>query len=322
MVQKLFTALGRLYSFLLSLIISVILGVTTWGFWVIYQDATLQSEFTKEGQLVSVRVEQADQNQRSWRDILSHSTYLTFTYRGKAYTTRFVMDSAYVGAGDRVKLLYHAGYEAFRQPGDEVRFDQSKRKSRLIGWTTVREFTNEKKLLLLCLLLSTASFFFITGFIVTLIPIPFLQDIARFVFIAELVIAAIFFTYDAWAYLLYYQHIKATGRPVSVKVLATQRIAYNRRNTRHSSINWYHYQATIRYQQQERVIPISHDDFDALKPSDLLNALHDESVDDFMSVTYSPDYGLVILPAILWLLTFILLRPAMGRSPKNGTRQP
>jgi hypothetical protein len=314
MLQKLFTAVGRLYSFLMSLIVALLLGAATWACWQFYQDTQLQTEFVKEGTLITLRVNQAEQKQRSWRDILSHSTYLTLNYQGKDYTTRYVMDSTFVGEGDRVQLLYHPGYDAFRQPGNEIRFDQSKRKSRLIDWTTIREFSNQNRLLLLCLLLSTASFFFISGVIITIIPIPFLSDIARFVFVAELAIAAGFFTYDTWAYYTYYQDLKANGRDVVVTVLDTRRIAHGRR----SRMRWYDYQATIRYQQQERVIPISKDDFTALKPADSLHTLYAESVDDLMAVDYAPDYSLVVVPMFLWLLTFIIIRPSVVRKEKTG----
>lgn len=270
MFQKLFTALGRVYSFIMSLVVAAILVVTTWAFWMLYQDARLQGEFVKEGQLLSVRVDRAEHEQRTWRDMLSNSAYLTFRYKGKGYTSRFVVDTTYVSAGDRVQLLYHPAFDAFRQARNDVRFDQSTRKSRLIGWTTVRSFNDENRLLLLCLLLSAATFFIVSGVVVTIIPIPFLQAIARLVFIVALAIGAAFFTYDTYQYYHYYQHLKTSGRAVAVRVLDTDRRSIGRGNSR--SGHWYRYEATIRYQQQERMIPISEDDFETLKPNDTLQA--------------------------------------------------
>jgi predicted negative regulator of RcsB-dependent stress response len=316
MLKHLLTSAGRVYNFLISLIVAIVLGVATWASWGFYQDSRLQSQFAREGKLLSVTVEQASQKQRSWRDIMSNSTYLSFPYQGKTYTTRFVMDSGYVGSGDRVRLLYHPDYDAFRQPNSEVHFDQSKRKSRLIDWTSVRDFSNENKLLLLCLVLTTAAFFMITGVILTLIPLSFLQDIARFILVVELVIAAVFFTYDTWNYYQYYQHIKTSGQAITVKVLDTERRSKHR-NSRSRSWREYVYEATIRYQQQERVIPISEDDFDRLKPNDSLKAYYDESVDDFMSVDYSLDYEQVLVPLFFWLISFILIRPFFVRKKPN-----
>ena len=306
MFQKLLTTLGRVYSFIMSLVVAAILAVTTWAFWGLYQDVRLQTEFVKEGQLVSVTVDQAEHQQRTWRDILSNSAYLTFRHKGKDYTSRFVADTTYVGEGDRVQLLYHPAHDAFRQPRDEVNFDQSNRKSRLIQWTTIRSFTDENRLLLLCLLLSTASFFFISGVIVTIIPIPFLQDIARLLFIVALVVGAAFFTYDTYQYFNYYQHLKTSGHEVAVRVLDTDRRSIGRGGSRRT--HWYRYEATIRYQAQERVIPISEADFETLKPNDTLTAYYDESVNDFMSVKYGPDYWLVIVPAFFLLITILLIR--------------
>ena len=306
MFQKLLTGLGRVYSFIMSLIVAAILAVTTWAFWELYQDAQLQGQFVKEGQLLSVTVERAEHDQRIWRDILSNSTYLTFRHKGKDYTSRFVMDTTYVSEGDQVQLLYHPTYDAFRQPRNDVHFDQSARKSRLIGWTTIRSFTDENRLLLLCLILSTASFFLISGVIVTIIPIPFLQDIARLLFIVTLVVGSAFFTYDTYQYYQYYQHLKTDGREVAVQILDTDRKSLGRGGS--NRIHWYRYEATVRYRAQERVIPISETDFETVKPNDTLKAYYDESVNDLMSVNYPPDYRLGLGPAFLWFITILLVR--------------
>ena len=316
MFQKLFTALGRVYSFIMSLAVAAILAVTTWAFWGLYQDVRLQGRFAKEGKLLSVTVDRAEHEQRTWRDILSNSVYLTFRHQGKYYESRFVMDTTYVSDGDRVQLLYHPAHDAFRQPRNDVQFDQSTRNSRLIGWTTIRSFRDENRLLLLCLILSTASFFFISGVIVTVIPIPFLQDIARLVFIVVLAVGAAFFTYDTYQYYRYYQQLKTNGREVAVRILDTDRQSLGR--GRSSRIKWYRYEATIRYQGQERVIPISENDFEAVKPNDTLKAYYDESVSDFMSVNYPPDYRLVLGPAFLWLITILLVRSGFVSQQKNN----
>ncbi|GAB3640186.1 hypothetical protein [Spirosoma arcticum] len=316
MIQKLFTRLGRVYSFVMSLIVAAILGVTTWAFWGLYQDARLQGEFAKEGQLLSVTVDRAEHDQRTWRDILGNSAYLTFRYKGKAYTSRFVTDSTYVSDGDRIQLLYHPAYNALRQPRNDVRFDQSIRKSRLIGWTTIRSFTDENRLLLLCLILSAASFFLISGVIVTIVPIPFLQDIARLMLVAAVAVGAAFFTYDTYHYYQYYQRLKIDGREVAVRVMDTNRWSVGRgRGSRRT--HWYRYEATIQYQAQERAIPISEADFETVKPNDTLKAYYNESVNDFMSINYGPDYWLVIVPAFFWLITILLIRSGFTSQPKK-----
>ena len=317
MLKELFTSLGRVFNFLISLVVAVILGFTTWAFWGVYQEALVQREFVKEGQLISVTVNQADHKQRSWRDIMGNSVYLTVEYKGKEYTTRYVRDTTYVSAGDRVQLLYHPRYDAFRQPGDEIHFDQSKRKSRLIDWTAIQFFSNENRLLFFCLFLSIATFFLISGVIATVLPVPFLQSLARFVFVATLFAAAVFFTYDAWREYQYYQHLKTNGQEISVRVLDTDRKSRFRQSGRHDFYKLYDYDATIRYQQQERVIPISEDDFETLKPNGSLKAFYDKSVDDFMSVDYSLGSSVVWGPLAIWLLFLVVIRPGITRTKKS-----
>ncbi|GAB2537738.1 hypothetical protein [Spirosoma aerophilum] len=313
MLQNFFAVISRMYNFLISLIVAVILGVSTWVSWQYYQESVLQSEFVKEGKLVSVRVSEADHTQRSWRDILANSAYLTITYAGKTYTSRYVMDSTYVGNGDRVAMLYHAGYDKLRQPDSEVKFDRSTRTSRLIDWTSIRDFTNLHRLLFLCLLLTTASFFFISGVIVSVIPISLLSNMARLLFVFVLLLGGVFFSYDVWAYIRYYNHLKHEGKEVKVRVVNTDRISQGRSSKAH----WYDYRATIVHQQKERVIPISEDDFTALKPGDNLSALYDSSVDDYMSSDFVADYWKVVVPLFFFLLCYLFGRPTFNRRPAS-----
>lgn len=276
----------------------------------------------EEGQRLSVLVEKGEQKHRSWRDMISNSTYLTFQYRGKAYTTRFVMDSGYVGSGDRVQLLYHPAYDAFRQPRNVIHYDQSNRKSRLVQWSSVQSFTDENKLLFFCILLTSVSFFLLTGVIVTIVPLGFLQDIARLALIAELILAAIFFTYDTYQYFQYYGHLKANGHEVAVRVLDTYRRAVGNSSGKHNHSPLYTYEATIQYQQQERVIPISEDEYDTLKPNDSLKAYYDASLNDFMSVDYPPDYLKIVIPVFFLFISTLLLRSTIGSRQQKQTTVP
>lgn len=321
MLQQLANTLGRVYFFLTSLVVTAVLCLVTWACWQYYQETRLQNQFAQEGQLVAVTVEHAAQKQLSWRDALSHSTYLTFRHKGKEYTTRYVMDSSYVGSGDRVQLLYHPAYDAFRQARNEIRFDRSVRKSRLVDWTTIRTFTDENRLLLLCIMLATVSFFLLTGVIATIMPVGFLQSIARLVLTVELVIATIFLTYDTYQYFQYYQHLKANGHEVAVRVLDTHRRLVGN-NTKSTAWKMYTYDATIRYQQQERIIPISDDDFETLKPGDTAKTYYDESVNDFMSVNFPPNYWAALLPLFFGFLTLLSIRSARGSKRQKGQTLP
>lgn len=304
MLQKLVNAIGRLYNFVVSLVITVLLGLATWVCWGFYQEASRQSDFAREGQLVSTQVVQVSYQQRSWRDALGSSVYLTVRYRGRPYITRFIIDTTFVSEGDRVSLLYHRGYDAVRQPETDHHTAASVHKSRLIQWSIIEKFSSENKLLLLCLILSTAFFFFGSGLLVTVLRVPFLQDMARLVLAIELFAATVFFTVDAYAYFQYYQRLKTHGHEVTVSVLDTRRTSVGK-SSRHG---WYYYQADVRHKGQLYTIPISEDDFETVKAGDSLRAIYDESAPDLMSADFSADYSRPVVPAFFGLLTIFLLR--------------
>ncbi|GAB3706566.1 hypothetical protein GCM10027592_40170 [Spirosoma flavus] len=310
-MKEVFTWIGHLYNFVISLLVTSLLGVVTWGCWQLYQEAHLDNLFVKEGQRQIVQVGKADMKHRSWRDWLGNTVYLTFTYQGKDYTTRYVANDHFVGRGDTVQLLYIPKYDTFRQPARPAQKNQSVRKSRLVGWTTIRDFNQETALLLLCVILGTAFLFLASGLIVTIIPVPFLQTMARIVLVAELLIATVFLTYDTWQYLKYYQRLKEQGQTVSVQVIDTRRHVVGGHSSR-NSIDWYDYEATVRYQTQEWIIVISEHDYDILKPKDSLQALYSPSVNDLMAADAPHDYVRIFMPLVFGLITFILLRSAVA----------
>lgn len=316
MLQKLVTTAGAIYRFVMSLVITVLLGAATWFCWEFYEEVRLQSQFAEEGKLVPVRVDAVDHRQRSWRDALGNAAYLTVTYGGKPYVTRFVIDTTYVSAGDQVRLLYHPAYDAFRQPDRGPAGRPSTTKSRLIQWSTLETAGPETKWLLLCVLLTTAFFFCGSGVLVSLIPVPFLQDIARLVFTIELFAVTIFLTYDTYTYFQYYQQLKSQGRPVTVTVLDTDRRLFGR----DPDDGWYDYEANVRFDGREYRIPISRAGYDTRKAGDSLDALYDPSVPDLMAADFPPDYMHLILPFFFGLLTIMLMRSVFDhRQPQPAT---
>lgn len=308
MFQQFFSILGRIYQFMVSLVITALLGLATWVCWGFYEEASLQSRFASEGRLVSVRVSEVSHEQRSWRDVLGNSAYLTVQYQGRPYTTRFVTDTTFVSEGDRVSLLYHPDYDALRQP-EPAHQNPAFHKSRLIRWSTINEFTIENKLLLLCFVLATAFFFYGSGVLTMLIPVPFLQDMARLVLTIELFAVAVFFAYDTYAYFQYYQGLKTHGRAVAVTVLDTHRRSVGGKS-RHG---WYEYQANVRRNNQAYTIPISEADYDMAKPGHVLRAIYDESMPDLMSADFPPDYKRLFIPVFFGVFAVILLRSTLRR---------
>jgi hypothetical protein len=323
MFQKLFGALANFYILVISLLVSVGLIGATWICWKFYEDVSLQSEFVEEGELRSVVVRQVQQEQRSWLDILGNSEYISFDYAGKPYTTRYVHTTNYIGEGDRVQLLYHPKYDAFLQPVSESHMQEAIPTSRLIGWTLF-DMSTETKWLLFSLLLTSITFFFVSGTILKLVSIPFLQYMNRLLFGLELLTFAGFMSYMTWEYFQLYQHLKNSGQETTVRVLDAHRVSYRhssrtRRRSSRSHYGLYSYEATIQYQQQKRVIPISEDDFETVKPDDTLSTYADKSMNEFMSVDYSPDYGRLLASLFCWVLAFFALFPSIASRKK--TRQ-
>jgi hypothetical protein len=154
------------------------------------------------------------------------------------------------------------------------------------------------------LVVTTFLFFFGGGVLVSITGWTFIQLIARFVLVLVLGIAALFFTYDTWAYYQYYQHVKANGQSMDVTVLDTDRHRVGRSTRKELFVNYY-YDATFRYRTDERVIPITEDEYETLKPKDKLRVLYDSSRDDFMSATYSGDYWQAVVPLIFWIFFLV-----------------
>lgn len=325
MFQSFFTFLGRLYSLILSIILSVVMGIVVWAIWELYREEKLSNQFGREGQLVSVKIEDTSTKQHSWQDYLGNVLYLTFQYKNQIYTARFVTDTLYVSTGDRVSLLYHPGIDAFRQPGGQLlHFNQSQGSSRLIKWSVVGTFSEENRWLMLCLVFSAFFFMFASGTLVTITNWNFLTVIGRFVFVVFLMAATLFFTYDVWEYYQYHQHIKANGREMEVKIMDTDQRSYSSRQSR--SWKWYFYTATVRFQGQERVIPLKEADYEELKPGDQFLVLYDKTLDDMMPVGYPVDYRQFFVVCFFWLISAIVIwhmviRPKRTSTPSHREEQ-
>ncbi|GAB4024249.1 hypothetical protein [Spirosoma gilvum] len=320
MWQQFFKTVGSIYNFLIAVLLSVVLGVVTWGCWQLYQEARLQSEFVREGKSISVKVDEAQHDQRSWQDILGNSAYLAFRYQGKSYTTRYSMADNYVGTGDQVVLLYHPSYDTFRQPERVAPAHQSIKQSALVNWSSLRSVSKENQLLLFCIILATAFLFMASGVILSILPLDSLRYIIQSVLVIELLIAAVFFTYDIWTYFQYYQALKAKGHPETAVVVSTNRHAFPRSNSSDWD-DWYDYDATVNFQHQKRVIPISEDDYDSLKPNDSIRVIYDPSVDDVMSADYAADYKQILVPVAFWVIALVLLRSWISKIFPHPSRR-
>ncbi|HEX8657953.1 MAG TPA: hypothetical protein VF690_10480 [Hymenobacter sp.] len=307
MFQKLLRLLGQLYGLLWALILTGLLGVAALVTWHFYQEEHLQSQLRTEGQPVTVRIERTDKTSRELWDALGNFTYVGFTYHNQPYETRVVSDTVWLSTGDRVALLYHPRLDVFRQP-PRMQSSPSRVVSRLINWTVAASFTAEAKALGLFALVAMALFFVISGLLATITGLTFVRTIARAVLIVGLVAAALFFSYDTMQYFRYATQLQRNGRPMEVAVVDTDRHTHGRKTS------WYTYDATFRFNGQERVVPIEEADYKRLNPKNAqLTVRYDATLNDFIAAGYSPSWLEAVTPGFFWLLLFLTLRPIRTR---------
>lgn len=313
--------IGRLYSAVTGIIVSAGLGVLLWACWGLYREAALDSRFRREGRSVSVTVEETSDEPRTWRDHLGNVVYLTFHYRQQPYTVRFVRDTLWVGEGDPLPLRYHAGLDAFRQPGQQIRFKESAGTSRLVKWSVFHSLSDENKWLIACGLLGVFFFLFSTGSLATITGWHVMPGSGYALLVVALLGGTAFLTYDSWQYVQYHGHLKAHGRPAEVPVLRTDRHSYFTRGSR----GWqsYRYTATVPWKGHERVIPLEEESYGELRPGDALPVRYDPVLDDLMPAGYPLDYREFLLTVVAWLLTLYfgwrkLPRRAKGPHPREA----
>ncbi len=301
MLSAFLNFIGRLYSAVIGIIVSAGLGFLLWACWGLYREAALDDRFRREGRPVSVTVEGTSYEPRTWRDHLGNVTYLTFHYRQQPYTVRFVPDTLRVGEGDPLPLRYHAGLDAFRQPGQQIRFKESAGTSRLVNWSVLYSLSDETKWLLACGFLAVSFFLISTGSLATVTGWHILPGSGYALLVVALLGGTAFLTYDSWQYVQYHGHLKAHGRPAEVPVLRTDRHSYFTRGSR----GWqsYRYTATVTWEGQQRVIPLLEAGYEALRPGDALPVRYDPVLDDLMPAGYPLDYREFPLTIIAWLLT-------------------
>jgi hypothetical protein len=317
MLHSFFSFIKRLYYLVVAIILSLLMGFAVYGSWSLYLEEKLANEFIKEGHLVRVKVEDTSTEPESWKDYLSNSVYLSFSYQHQVYEARFVSDTIYVSTGDSVSLFYHPGLKAFMQIQQPFHFNQSKGSSRLIKWSVINSFSQENKWLAICLVLAAAFLLFSGGVLVTITGWGFLQVIGRFIGSMLLVGGALFFSYDSWHYYRYYQHIKTNSEQTKVTILDTDRSSYYSRQSRY----WksYLYTAKVAFEGQQRIIPLQERDYDRLTAGDQLEVLYDVSLEELIPLDYPIDYRQFYLVLFFWSVSFLIIYHQLIR-PKKTTK--
>jgi hypothetical protein len=95
------------------------------------------------------------------------------------------------------------------------------------------------------------------------------------------------------------------------------------RRTHGRKTSWYTYEATFRYNGQERVVPIEEADYERLSPQNSqLTVYYNAALDDFIAAGYSPSWSEALTPGLFWLLLLLALRPTRARVVRGAPGPP
>lgn len=296
MLKGLITSARSLYTSVMSLILVLLLGYLAWGSWRLYQNEKELQVFIKEGRPVNVQVTATDRQNRAWYDQFLNKVYITFNYNNQPYTVRYIQDSGWVNTGDQLTLLYHPRYNAFRQTGKQVSFKTRDHRSRLLEFSFISMWSDERKWLLLTLLLATSATLLGLGLISRFVQIPVLAHAGRFIVTAAVIVLAVYFTYNGWQYHQYFNKIRNEGQQRTVTVIRTD---YHRHSKRSDSW-WVTYEARVQFEKEQKVIPIEEEDFDKLKANDQLTVLYNSELNDMMPVNYTSDNMNIWVALFCW----------------------
>ncbi len=300
--------------FVLHLILTVMFAFLTWIFWGLYHQEKLSYEFQQQGKPVTITVNGYNDAKKNWTDYLGNIKYISFTYKGKTYNTRYTQDSVFVTEGTKLTLLYNPSSDAFRQPSKEI-YSSKNNESLLIGWTGVALLSPLHKSLLSFLLVALAFFFLLAGLLARIPGLYVITSVAGFVFSVLLLAGVVYVSYDAFNYYRYYHHIKNTGEKQQVTVL--DKDVYYLYNDNGNNGNFdpfrYVYTATVDFKNNDRTIPVSLHDYNSLQKGSRLNVYYDTTLNDMMAADYSINPSIFIFSALLWLITIIILSKRFRR---------
>lgn len=305
--------LGNLAGFITLLILTALTGWLTWLSWHQYRDEHRYGQISSEGQHVSVRISAIDRSSRSWTDQFTNTVYLSFHHQHKTYRLRYHQDSGWLNSGDQVDLLYHAGFDEFRQPRSHSFFRSNLQQSRLVGFTIVSSWNDERKWLIGCIILAAVFLMLASTLLARLTGIQRLRFIGQLAFIGLLLTGVAYFTYNTWQYYQYHSQLKRGGHEETVQVQATSRKALSKRSS------WFYtYEATVVHNKEERLIAIDGSEFDILKPGDPLQVYYNPGLNDMMSVNHEPDSTNLIATGFVWVLLIFFTWQQWSRWKKGN----
>ena len=308
----------RIFLFAVHCVMITTLFLVARGTWRAYSEEKLIARFSAEAIPAAVRVSMVSDEKKNWKDYITNCKYIRFTYRDKPYTVRYILDSGWIGAGNTVHLLYFPTPDLFRQPSQLKHPDPVIKKSPLVGWIVVSTFSYANRWLFFTVLLATAIVVLGLSALGRLTGLAFFDSIATGIFILAGVTGACFVSWDLWSNYGYCREIRAPGTQRTVQVIATDRYLMDRDYNHDRLIVSYYYTATVHFNGADRMIAISSDDYDRLRPHDTLTVWYNEQKDDMMSVDYTVEKGKWLFPFLLWLLVGFALWKKWFRKRQNA----
>jgi hypothetical protein len=300
MAKKHISAIRNFLRLVMMLIFALIIGFLAWGSWQLHENEKLSQQFIVEGQPVVVQVTATDRQRRTWYDPFTNPVYITFNYHNHSYTTRYLQDSGWVSVSDRLSLLYHPQLDAFRQPGNRIHFTRQNDRSQLIQFSIANMWSDERKWFILSLGLSTVFAFILLGMLNSIVEVPLLQHLGRFIITGLVLCGALYFSYNSWQYYNYYQKIKDNNSKLTTTVLSTD---YHARS---KGSDWrYMYNARVQYGNEQKMIPIEKEDYNKLRPKDQLPVLYNKELNDMMPENYTRDHSNLLVALIMWGFTIL-----------------
>ena len=299
--MKIITVIGQL-------LILAFLGLVARECWRNYNEKKTVESVNKDGVLLRVRIDQVSNKKMTWRDYIGNSRYITFHYREKPYTIRYIQDTIFLQDGVSVPVVYSASNDLFIRPEKTDLENRFYKTSPLVKWTVIRLFSGSHAALFFALVLTAAFVVLALGFLATLTGSDLIRRVGNLLIVVCALGGTLFLCYDAWVYWRYYSHLKHEGTPATVRVEEIERHReFN--NDRSKVFIFYVYQARVNFHGESRIIVVGEKDYDRTKAGDTLDVLYDANIDDMMSVNYSLLYHNLIFPLVfLVIVVFIIGR--------------
>ena len=288
-------------GFFFAMILAVLLGVLAWGSWQLYKNERQNRQFTEEGHRVTVHATGVKRDNRAWYDQFTNDAYVSFRYNDKNYEVRVKQDTAWISPGDKLEVWYHPGMDKFIHPERMTYFDGRRVESKLIRFTFINQWTNEKKWFVFSIVFFWLFLFMAITAVASLLPLAPVKLAARVLIIGLMLCFAGYFIYNTGKYYQYYSKLKANSTTNTVTVLDTDKVSLSRK-----SKWWFRYEATVQFNKGTMLIPIDEDDYDRLKPNDRLQVYYNSQLNDMMSVNYQQDHSNLLGCALVIIIVVVI----------------